>query len=121
MLENPLRRFEREVQSHYTVSGVLSRLVVIFFPFLRRSKPVLRHIATAHLIPPGKHLHRNTFSYLNEQSATLISALSRLIHTIACNYHPSYIVYTTYIIPLKLKIRPRLILMLRWGHGLVDQ
>lgn len=48
--------------------------------------------------PPSKHLHRDTLSYLNEQSARLISALSRLMHAIACDSHPSYIVYITYCI-----------------------
>jgi len=30
--------------------------------------------------PPGKRLHRDTFFYPNEQSAGLISALSRPMH-----------------------------------------
>lgn len=56
-------------------------LCFALFPFLRHKADLLcevhRAVRSLGADPPGKHLQRDTFSYLNEQSARLISALSR--------------------------------------------
>lgn len=62
-------------------SSLSFSLCFALFPFLRHKADLLcevhRAVRSLGADPPGKHLQRDTFSYLNEQSARLISALSR--------------------------------------------
>lgn len=71
MLENPLPSVRGGGKGDAAPPfQVLLMLVVVFFlPFL--DKASLFCGISLNADPPGKHLHRDTFSYLNEQSARL--------------------------------------------------